>query len=276
MDQDARFEVGGQVELYERRSLCEGKPLANVVLLHGYGDHCSRYEWVMKKFREAKINIFTYDQRGHGRSPGKRAYIHRFEDFLDDLEVFREHIKSDIAKAPVFFMGHSMGGMVLARYVQTRDIQAQGLIFSSPFLAFSEETPAFLVALGPYVAKVFPWMPVGSVDTSGLSRDPAVKEATDQDTLSFHGKVAAQTGAEFYRIIHSIESDLARILNPMLVIHGSSDRVVSPTGSEMLHEKAGSKDKTLRIYEGGYHELYNDIVKEQFVAEVITWIKARL
>ena len=276
MTQEARFEAAAKVELYERRSLCDGEPLANVVLLHGFGDHCSRYEWVMKKFKEASINVFTYDQRGHGKSPGKRAYIERFEDFLDDLDSFLEHIKPDIATAPGFILGHSMGGMVLARYAQTRDIQARGLIFSSPFLAFSEETPKFLAALGPYVAKIFPWLPVGSVDTSGLSRDPAVQQAADQDPLGFHGKVAAKTGAEFYRMIQAIEADMADITNSMLVIYGSSDRIVSPVGSEMLHEKAGAKDKTLRMYDGGYHELYNDFAKEQFMAEIITWIKARL
>jgi len=276
MTPEAHFEVAGKIELYERRSLCDGEPLANVVLLHGFGDHCSRYEWVMRKFREADINVFTYDQRGHGRSPGKRAYIQRFEDFLDDFDAFLEHIKPDIANAPVFLMGHSMGGMVLARYAQTRDIQARGLVFSSPFLAFTEETPKFLLALGPYIAKVLPGLPVGSVDNAGLSRDPAIKELADQDPLAFHGKVAAQTGAEFYRMVQVIESDMERISSPMLVIHGACDRVVSPLGSETLHEKASSKDKTLRIFDGGYHELYNDLDKEQFMAEVITWIKARL
>jgi acylglycerol lipase len=277
MMQEAHFKVSGQVELYERRMLCDGTPLANVALLHGYGDHCSRYKWVMEQFREADINVFTYDQRGHGRSPGKRAYIHRFEDFLEDLDVFLEHIAPNTKDTPLFLMGHSMGGMVLARYAQTRELpKVRGLVFSSPFLAFTEETPAFLIALGPYVAKVLPWLPVGSVDNTGLSRDPAIEEIANQDPLGFHGKVAAQTGAEFTRIIRSIEKDVATIQASMLVLHGTHDRIVSPSGSEMLHEKAGAKDKTLRMYDGGYHELYNDLDKEQFMAEIITWIKARI
>jgi alpha-beta hydrolase superfamily lysophospholipase len=277
MNKEACFIGAGKIELYERRSICEGEPLANVILLHGFGDHCSRYAWVMEQFREADINVFTYDQRGHGHSPGKRAYVQRFEEFLEDLDAFREHIAPDITTAPVFIMGHSMGGMVLARYAQTRDLQGiRGLVFSSPFLAFTEETPAFLIALGPYVAKVLPWLPVGSVDNTGLSRDPAIEEIANQDTLAFHGKVAAQTGAEFTRMIRAIEKGAAKIDKPMLVVHGTHDRLVSPSGSEMLHEKAGAKDKTLRMYDGGYHELYNDLDKEQFMAEVITWIKARV
>ena len=91
MTKEACFIGAGNVELYERRSICDGEPLANVILLHGFGDHCSRYAWVMEQFREANINVFTYDQRGHGHSPGKRAYVERFEDFLDDLERARGH-----------------------------------------------------------------------------------------------------------------------------------------------------------------------------------------
>lgn len=277
MIHEACFKGAGNVELYERRSISDGDVLANIVLLHGYGDHCTRYDWVMEKFADAGMNVFAYDQRGHGHSPGKRGYVDRFETFLDDLDAFREHIVPDFADAPIFLLGHSMGGMVLARYAQTRDLSAvRGLIFSSPFLAFPEETPAFLIALGPYVAKVFPWLPVASVDNTGLSRDPAIVVATDQDPLAYHGKVAAHTGAEFTRMIQVIEKDVSHIVSPLLILHGTHDRVVSPSGSEMLHAKAAAKDKTLRLYDGGYHELYNDLDKEQFMAEIVTWIKARL
>ncbi len=278
MMQEGTFTAAdGHTTLHERRMICDGAPLANIVLLHGYGDHSGRYEWVMHTFRDAQMNVFAYDQRGHGKSPGKRAYIHRFEDFLDDLDVYLEHVSEAVADAPLFLMGHSMGGMVLARYAETRRLeQPRGLVFSSPFLAFSDDTPAFLLALGPYVAKVLPWLPISNVDNAGLSRDPAVIEATNNDPLAYHGRVAAHTGAEFYRMVHVIDADMERITLPMLVMHGTADAIVGPSGSEKLHAKAGATDKTLRMYDGGYHELYNDLEKEQFMAEIITWIKARL
>lgn len=276
MKKDGVFTAASGMELYKCYATVSGTPLANVVLLHGYGDHCSRYAWVMDKFNEAGMAVYAYDQRGHGRSPGKRAYIHRFEYFLDDLDAFMGHVGRDLSAAPVFIMGHSMGGMVLARYAQTRKLDVRGLIFSSPFLAFSESTPEFLLALGPYIAKVVPWLPIGAVDNSGLSRDPAVLEETDKDPFAYHGRVAARTGAEFYRIIHDIENDLPRIAVPFLVMHGSDDSIVSPTGSQALHDKAGARDKTLRIFDGGFHELFNDLDKEEFMMEIVTWIKARL
>lgn len=276
MMQEDWFQANSQVRLYERRLLPDGAPLANMVIIHGYGDHCSRYEWVMKTFCAAQIATYTYDQRGHGHSPGKRGYIPRFEDFLDDLDVFLEHIRPEFGDKPFFMMGHSMGGMVLARYAQTRTIQARGLIFSNPFLAFSDEVPDFLVALGPMIAKVFPWLPIGKVDNTGLSRDSAVVEAANNDPLCHHGRVAAHTAGEFYRMIQTIGGKCDRITLPMLVLHGGADRVVSPSGSEKLHALAGATDKTLRIFPDGYHEMFNDLDKEEFMAEIITWTKARL
>ncbi len=270
------FDATPEVRLYERRQLPAEPPLANVVIIHGYGDHCTRYEWVMDQFCRAGMAAFTYDQRGHGRSPGKRGYIPRFEDLLDDVDVFLDHIKDDLGNVPLFMMGHSMGGMVLARYAQTRDVQARGLIFSSPFLAFSEDVPKFLVALGPVIAKVVPCMPVSKVDNRGLSRDPEVVEAADKDPLCYHGLVAAHTAGEFYRMIQIIEQDAPRITSPLLILHGGADHIVSPSGSIMLHEKAGAKDKTFQDLPNGYHELFNDLDKEEFMAEVITWIKARI
>ncbi|HOH29523.1 MAG TPA: lysophospholipase [Candidatus Hydrogenedentes bacterium] len=270
------FDAAPQVRLYERRVLPEAPPLAQVVIVHGYGDHSTRYAWTMDQFCSAGIATYAYDQRGHGHSPGKRGYIPCFEDFLDDLDTFLEHIKGTLTDAPLFLMGHSMGGMVLARYAETRALQVRGLVFSSPFLAFSEDVPKFLIALGPIIAKVLPCLPISKVDNRGLSRDPAVIEAADQDPLCYHGGVAAHTAGEFYRMVQTIEADAARITPPMLVLHGGADHVVSPGGSKLLHEKAGAEDKTLRIFPDGYHELFNDLEKEEFMAEVITWIKARV
>lgn len=276
MFKEGWFDANERVRLYERRLLPEGAPLANVVIIHGYGDHCARYDWTMERLCEANMATFTYDQRGHGQSPGKRGYIHRFEDFLDDLDVFLAHIAPDLPEAPLFLMGHSMGGMVLARYAQTRTVTARGLVFSSPFLAFSDDIPKFLVALGPVIARVFPWMPIGGVDNRGLSRDSAVIEAADKDPLCYHGRVAAHTGSEFYRIIRIIGDNLGKITMPMLVLHGGADHVVSPSGSSMLHQGAAATDKELRIFSEGYHELFNDLEKEEFVAEIIAWIKSKL
>ncbi|MFA7691468.1 MAG: alpha/beta hydrolase [Candidatus Hydrogenedentes bacterium] len=276
MFKDGWFEVSETLRLYERRLVPTETPLANVVIIHGYGDHCTRYAWTMERFVEAGLATFTYDQRGHGRSPGKRGYIYQFEHLLDDLGLFLTHLQEDLAPVPLFLLGHSMGGMVLARYMQTRTVETQGLVFSSPFLAFSDNLPKCIVALGPIIARILPCAPIGKVNNKGLSRDSSVIEATNNDPLSYHGRVAAHTASEFYRIIEEVEEDLEKITQPMLVLHGGADHVVSPSGSEMLYKGAASVDKELRIYSDGYHELFNDLEKEQYVSEIVTWIKSRI
>lgn len=276
MKKEGWFDANAEVRLYEQRLVPDGNTAANIVIIHGFGDHSARYAWTMDRFLEAGMASYAYDQRGHGRSPGKRGYIGRFEDLLDDLDVFLEHIRPDLADAPLFLMGHSMGGMVLARYAETRQIVAKGLVFSSPFLAFSDEVPKWLVALGPVIAKVAPRLPIGGVDNRGLSRDPQVVADADKDPLCFHGRVAAHTGSEFYRIIQQIHEDAKKVTAPMFVVHGGADRVVSPSGSEAFHNAVGSTDKTFVRYPEGYHELFNDLDKGAFVDAVIAWIRARI
>jgi acylglycerol lipase len=277
MFEEKWFEVAPGLKLFERRLLPDTPAKARVIVLHGYGDHCTRYTWVMEQFQKAGIASYTYDQRGHGRSPGKRGYIVRFEELLDDLDIFLEHVRAESdAALPLFVLGHSMGGMVLARWAQTRQPDLKGLIFSSPFLAFPDDVPAILITLTPVVAKIAPWAPVSKVDNTGLCRDPEIVRIANEDPLGYHGKVAAHTAGEFSRIIAAIKKELNKITLPMLTIHGKCDRVVSPSGSHLLHDQAGASDKHFKIFEEAYHEIYNDLDKEEFMALIIEWITERL
>ncbi|HDP35016.1 MAG TPA: alpha/beta hydrolase [Candidatus Hydrogenedentes bacterium] len=272
--QENFFKAKDGAELFARRWAPEGTPTAHLVLIHGYGEYCGRYDHVGKAFKDAGIDVHSYDQRGFGQSPGKRAYIHDFNVLLDDLDAFLDHVRPRFAGHRPFFMGHSMGGMVLARYVQTRRPETQGLVFSSPFLAFNDDVPAFLLALADVLGKIAPWLPVGSVDNAGLSRDPAVVAAADADPLAYHGKVHARTGAQFNAAIRAAREAFDQITEPAYIIHGGADRIVPSAGSQMLYEGCASTDKFLKIYENGYHELWNDLDKETVIAGIRDWILA--
>lgn len=273
--QEDFFKVKDGTELFARRWQPETPPAAHCVLIHGYGEYCGRYDHVAKAFNAAGIDVHSYDQRGFGQSPGKRAYIHDFNTLLDDLDVFLAYVSPRFGGQKPFFMGHSMGGMVLTRYVQTRHPETQGLIFSSPFLGFSDDVPAFLLALADVLGTIAPWLPVGGVDNTGLSRDPAVVAAADADPLAYHGKVRARTGSQFNMAIRAAREAFAEITNPAYIIHGSADRVVPPSGSKALFDGCASADKSLKIYEDGYHELWNDLEKDAVVAGIRDWVLAR-
>lgn len=275
MHSENAFKTGNGLELYAQQWLPDSATRARLVLLHGFGDHSSRYEHVAARLNTAGVSVHTYDQRGHGKSPGRRAFISRFEDLLEDLDAFLKWSAKDLADAPLFLMGHSMGGMVLTRYAQTRTLDAAGLVFSSPFLGFPDDVPKILLKLASVLSAVLPGLPVGGVDNRGLSRIAEVVTAADADPLAFHGRVAAKTGAQFYETIQAAEKNYAAITLPALVLHGEADRVVPCAGGVRLFEGLGSADKTLRLFPGGYHELWNDLDQEAFLREVTGWIGAR-
>ena len=268
------FEGAAGVRLFARRWELEA-PQGAVVLIHGYGDHSGRYPGVAAALNAAGFSVYTYDQRGHGRSPGRRAYIGQFDLLLDDLDAFLAFHRDQLASRPWFLMGHSMGGMVLARYLQTRAPGARGAVFSSPFLALNDDVPEVLKKIAPVLGVLLPLVPAGRVDNKGLSRDPEVVRAADEDPLAYHGYVAARTGAEFIRVIREIREAYGRITLPFLAVHGSADPIVPVAGARELYEKAASTDKTLQIFDGGFHELWNDLDKALFFQEVTDWLKQR-
>ncbi len=276
MEEEGRFTTQDGMALFERRWLPEGETRAHVVLIHGYGEHCGRYGYVAEVFNAAGIAVHTYDQRGFGKSPGKRGRVDDIDVLVTDADSFAGHVKERFDGKPWFMMGHSMGGMVLAAYAQTHETDAAGYVFSSPFLAMGDDVPKWLIGLSGIVAAIAPWLPVGKVDSSGISRDPEAVKAADEDPLSYHGRVTAHTGAQFNTAIGRIASAPASIDKPVLFFYGTDDRVIGHGGTVALHERAVSEDKTLRAYEGGYHELWNDIVKEEVMADVRDWITARI
>jgi acylglycerol lipase len=277
MIKDGYFKSADGLKFYNRHwTVPDTDRRAALVLLHGYGDHCARYDHVAEAFNQAGINVYSYDQRGHGKSPGKRGWIHDFNVLLDDLDHWLDHVRDELKPAPVFYMGHSMGGMVLARYAETRTFDARGLIFSSPFLAFPADVPAILLKLAGILGNCVPWLPVGGVDNTGLSRDPAVVEAADNDPLCYHGRVKARTGQQFQAAIEEAHREFDAITAPLYIIHGTADRIVDISGSRKLHEKASAEDKTFIPYEDGCHELWNDTNRDEVIAGIRGWMTQRM
>lgn len=270
------FKTFDGIELFERRWEPAGEPRAHLALLHGYGEHCSRYDHVARAMNSAGIAVHSYDQRGFGYSPGRRAYINEYDDLVRDLDAFLAHIRDRVAGKPFFMMGHSMGGQLLAVYLIEKQPEVRGAIFSSAFLQFAADVPKALVALSGVVGALLPWLPVSKVSTSTLSRDPAVVQAADNDPLSYHGSVRARTGAQFKAAIDRAQAELERISVPAYLLHGSDDALIPVQSSRELHARIASQDKELRIFEGGYHELWNDLCKEEAIQGIVTWITARI
>lgn len=256
-------------------------PRATVALAHGLAEHAGRYESLAVRLDTAGIELVAVDLRGHGRSPGPRTWVKSIDDYLLDFEA----LLGAAARpgTPLFPMGHSMGGTIaalyaverLARFTQ-RHGPVAGLILSSPALAPGRDVPRWMIAASRFMSRAWPHYPAMKIEPALLARDPAVVDANRNDPLVYHGSIPARTGAEILAAMTRIAGARETLRLPVLVFHGSDDKLTEPEGSREFARHVGSADCTLAIYEGSYHETMNDLDRSRVIDALIDWIAARL
>jgi acylglycerol lipase len=254
-----------------------GTVRATVALVHGLAEHAGRYAALAQRLNAAGIELFSVDLRGHGQSPGARVWVDRFDQYLLDAEALLGVAAR--GAGPLFLMGHSMGGTISALYaaenLTDEGPALSGLILSSAALAPGRDVPKWLIALSGVVSRFLPHVPTMKVDAAWLSRDPAAVEANRSDPLVHHGGIPARTGAGILDAMTRIERSRANLRMPVLVFHGTADKLTEPDGSREFSKHLGSTDRTLVLYDGSYHETMNDLDRERVIAAVIDWIIAR-
>lgn len=255
-----------------------GPTRATVALLHGLAEHAGRYAALAARLNAAGIELVAIDLRGHGQAPGKRVYVARFDDYLLDAQALLDAAAERCA--PLFLMGHSMGGAVAALYAIERldatGRRLNGLILSSPALAPGRDVPRWMLKLSQVISRLYPSFPAMKIDAALLSRLQAVVNANRNDPLVHHGAIPARTGAELLLAMARIERGRAGLRVPLLVYHGTADKLTEPEGSREFGQHAGSPDKTLTLYEGSYHETMNDSDRDRVIGALIEWIDKRL
>jgi alpha-beta hydrolase superfamily lysophospholipase len=246
-----------------------------IALIHGFGEHSSRYAHVAERLNAEGYAVYTYDQRGHGNSPGKKGHIADFDRLIDDAREFIERTLSQSADGPGFVFGHSMGGLVVTAWALRFPSEVRGLILTSPAVKADENTSAIVRKMAKWLARIAPNLKAHEFSPSDISRIEGVVRAYATDPLVHHGFINARTGYEMMKTIDYVEANLARLRLPFTTMHGKADRIVSYHAAEMLYERAGSKDKSIHVYEGAYHELFNDLTADRFFADLLDWLKAR-
>lgn len=269
--QETHFTSHDGTELYRRTWPSEQPDAGAVVILHGFGEHCARYDALAERLNDEGFSVYSYDQRWHGRSPGHRGRISNFEILVKDLDAFLAHIATRVENRDAFILGHSMGGLLLATRLARGPLPFQAAIFSSPFLQI-DEVPPVLTALSGILNLLAPWLPAAKLSTDSISRDPEVVAAYETDPLVHHGSIRLRTGLALQRAVSEARRNFAQISLPIYIIHGDGDKLVPHGGSELLYEDAVSEDKSLRLYEGGYHELFNDLDREKVINDLCAWI----
>jgi alpha-beta hydrolase superfamily lysophospholipase len=247
---------------------------AVLVNLHGLGDHSGLYPTLTQHFPSRGIALYAFDMRGNGRSPGQRAYIRNWKEYRGDLVAFVAQVRTWERNAPIFLLGNSLGGLVVLDYALEHPEGLHGVIAAAPPLG-KLSVPPLLMALGRAMSRVWPRfsMNVG-MDLSGLARDPAVIETVLNDPL-FHRRGTARLSTEVVAAIERVQSNAARMAVPVLILHGSDDRMVPPDGSRTFFSKL-QKPHEYREFPGAYHGLLADFGYEQVLEEVTRWMEQRL
>ncbi len=250
-------------------------PQAVIAVVHGIAEHGGRYAWLAERACAQGFGLVTLDLRGHGRSPGERSYVERFDDYLLDVDALWARAQALAAGRPVFLMGHSMGGAIAVRWLALRKASAAGLILSSAALKIGGDVPRLLIALAPLLSRWLPHLRGTPLDPQLISRDPAQVAAYVGDPLVSLKAPPARTGAELLAVMEANRTVAANLYLPVYLFHGDVDRLTDPAGSHEIFQAWGGEDKTLRLWPGSRHETLNDLGRESVVAELLDWAGAR-
>ncbi len=268
------FETDDGLSIYTESWLPNHTPRAIVVIVHGYGEHIGRYMHVANEFEAHGYAVYGLDHRGHGNSEGLRVHVDRFEQFVQDLKRYIEQIKEEQPNRPIFLYGHSMGSAIALAYALQYPQDIAGLIISGSALTADEEVPALVVKLSKLLSRLIPKVHLQPLDANLISRDADVVAAYNSDPLVVRKPFRIRLGAELLRTVQDIRQRLHELKMPILIVHGSADQLTPVSGAHVLYEQAGTDDKTLKVYEGLYHEVHNEPEQEQVLADIVDWLDA--
>ncbi len=268
------FKGGGGLNIFANAWRPEGKKArAVVVIVHGVNSHSGQYGWTIQQLVAAGYAVYALDHRGRGKSDGERFYVENISEYVDDVATFINAAKAKEPGLPVYVLGHSAGGVISCTYTLDHQAEIAGLICES--FAFQVYAPDFALAVLKGLSHVAPHAHVLKLPFEGFSRDPKVVEAMFADPLIHHEVQPTATVAALVRADERLKKEFSLITLPVLILHGTADKVTKPGGSQMFFDNAGSADKTLKLYEGHVHDLLNDIGKETVIADIIAWLDAR-
>jgi acylglycerol lipase len=266
--------VGG-LRLYRQAWVPDGDARAVVVLVHGACEHSGRYHHLAARLVADRHAVHALDHRGHGRSEGPRAFIDRMDNAVADLHALVEATASAHPGVPVVMLGHSMGGLLAVCFALAHPERLSGLILSAPLAALEAASPTTRLA-ARVLSALTPRLGVIGIDSALICRDPQVVRAYDDDPLVFHGKLPARTVFELERAVRSLPSSVHAITVPTLIMYGSADRLCPPAGSLGLRDCIGAQDRELKVYDGLYHEIFNEPEQERVLEDVCAWLRERM
>ncbi len=264
------------LNLYYQCWLPSSEPRAVLLVVHGLAEHSGRYTNVVNHFVPKGYAVYGFDQRGHGRSQGLRGYVENLSYFINDLKTFLGVIRNKHHGAKIFIVGHSVGATIATAYAVSHQDEFDGLILSATTLKAGASIPSGLIIIARLLSLLLPKVGLYTIDASAISRDQAVVDAYVNDPLVYRGKIRTRLGVEIIKAMQALPSQVSRIHLPILIMHGTADRLSDPKGSEILYNRVNSRDKTLKLYDGFFHEIFNGPERAQVFAGMEAWLAAHV
>jgi len=271
---EEKVETTGGFKITVRSWRPEAKARGVVAIVHGVKSHSGYYAWAAEQLVGSGLAVYALDLHGRGRSDGDRLYLEKIGDYLDDVDTLVKLARSREPGLPVFLLGHSAGGVISCVYTLEHQAELAGLICES--FAFQVAAPDLVVAIVKVLSRVAPHLPVLNLKNEDFSRDPQAVQAMKDDPLVAHEVQPSHTVAELVRATERLKREFPHITLPVLILHGTSDKVTRPSGSKFFFDTAGSTDKTLKLYEGHAHDLLNDLDRQVVMADIKGWMNTHL
>ncbi len=273
---DGRFTGAGERSIYFQCWEPELAPRAVLLVVHGLGEHSARYQQLALFFTGYNYAVAALDHNGHGYSEGRPGHVNAFGDYLTDLAIFHRQLAARFTGVPMFLLGHSMGGLIACNYLLHHQNGFAGGILSGPAIKTDPEPGRVQMLLLRLLAWLTPRLGMLKLDAQGVSRDPEVVRKYEEDPLVFHGKLSVRMVRELFAGMKTIHAEAPNITLPLLLLHGGADVLTAPEGSRFLYKHVGSRDKSLTIYPGLYHEIFNEPERQEVMAQTLDWCEARL
>lgn len=268
---EGQFKGTDQTELFFQ-TWTPDKVRGVFVITHGLAEHSECYHPLAKILAEDGWQVFAWDMRGHGRSEGKRGFARSISYFIDDLEIFSKLVRKQAKDQNIVFFGHSLGGLVTLRYLQSRPAEYAALVLSSPCVGLSVAVPAFKEKLAHVAVRWLPTLTMyNEIKYSDLTRDPEMIKAYGADSLR-HDKISPGIFLSMLENFPLALENASEIKAPVLMQLSGDDKIVSTEASRALFEKLPGKKNQLILYPENYHEIYNDLDREQVVADLKKFI----
>lgn len=274
--QEGFFKTEQDSNIYYQGWLPAGEVKAVLLVVHGLAEHCGRYMNVVNHFVPLGYAVYGLDHLGHGKSDGTRVFVEQFKDYTNPLKTYFDMVRGWQPDAPIFLVGHSMGGLIGTIYLIDHQDELAGAVISGPSVKVPDNISSTTVFLGKVFSVLMPKLGLLGLEADGVSQDPQVVAAYVNDPLVYTGKTTARLASELLRGMQRVAAEASKITLPITIVQGGADKLVDPSGAQMLYDTVSSTDKTLKIYEDFYHEVFNEPEHSLVLGDVQKWLEAQL